>query len=47
MRLGVKWAVGLLCALAVLACGAYRWPVDSAKAGAEIDAAISPRLREI
>ncbi|MFZ1962530.1 MAG: AsmA-like C-terminal region-containing protein [Roseiarcus sp.] len=44
MRFGVKWAVGLLCALAVLACGAYRWPVDSAKAGAEIDAAISPRF---
>ena len=44
MRLGVKWAVGLLFALAVVAGGAYRWPVDSAKASAEIDAAISPRF---
>ena len=44
MRLGSKWAVGLLCALAVLACGAYRWPVESAKAGAEINSAISPRF---
>jgi AsmA protein len=44
MRHGVKWAVGLLCALGVLACGAYRWPVRSAKVEAEINSAISPRL---
>jgi AsmA protein len=44
MRLGGKWAAGLLCALAVLACGAYRWPVGSTKASAEIDAALSSRF---
>jgi AsmA protein len=44
MRHGVKWAVGLLGALAVFACGVYRWPVGSAKAGVEINSAISPRL---
>ena len=44
MRHGVKWAVGLLCALGVLACGAYRWPIRSAKVGAEINQAIWPRV---
>ena len=44
MRLGVKWAVGLLGVLGILACGAYRWPVGSAKVGAEIDQTISPRV---
>ena len=44
MRQGVKWAVGLLCALGVLACGGYPWPVGSVKVGAEIDRAIPPPL---
>ncbi len=44
MRHGVKSAVGLLCALGVLASGAYRWPISSARVGAEINQAISPRL---
>lgn len=44
MRHGVKWAVGLLGALGVLACGVYRWPVGSDRIGAEINSAISPHL---
>jgi len=44
MRHGVRWAVGLLCALGVLAGGAYHWPVGSAKVGAEINQAMSPRV---
>ena len=44
MRLGVKWAIGLLCVLGVLACGAYHWPVRSAKVGAEINQATPARL---
>ncbi|MGO9770471.1 MAG: AsmA-like C-terminal region-containing protein [Roseiarcus sp.] len=44
MRHGVKWTVGLLGALCLLAGGAYHWPVGSAKVGAEINSAISPRL---
>ncbi len=44
MRHGVKWAVGLVCALGLLACGVYQWPVSSANVGAEINGAISPRV---
>ena len=44
MRHGLKWAIGLLCVLAVLICGAYRWPIGSAKVSAELNQAISPRV---
>ncbi len=44
MRHGVKWAVGLLAALLLLVGGAAHWPIRSAKVGAEINRAISPRL---
>jgi AsmA protein len=44
MRLGVKWAVGLICALGVVLAGAHHWPVASANVSVEIDRAISPRV---
>jgi hypothetical protein len=44
MRHRVRWAVGLLGALALLIGGAIHWPVRSANVGAEINRAISPRL---
>ncbi|MGO9770751.1 MAG: AsmA-like C-terminal region-containing protein [Roseiarcus sp.] len=44
MRHGVKWAVGLLGALALLIGGATHWPLRSAKVAAEINRAVSPRV---
>jgi AsmA protein len=44
MRFGAKGAIGLLCALAVLAGAAYRWPMRSARVAAQISETISPRL---
>jgi AsmA protein len=44
MRLGAKGAVGLFCALAVVASAAYHWPIRSATVAAQINETISPRL---
>lgn len=44
MRLGAKWAIGLLCAFVVLWGAVYRWPIRSARVNAEMNQTLSPGL---
>lgn len=44
MRLGAKWAIGVVCVVGALTAAVCRWPIRSATVESEVNQTISPRL---